>query len=882
MELRFIRKCLILFSRDRFTEDLAEEMAFHREQAARDLQAAGMTPTNAQFAATRQFGNAARLKEESLDAVAFGFETALQDVRYAVRQLRSNPGFACTAVLILALGIGATTAIFSAVNPILFEPLPYPHPRRLAMVWEGKGGGGRMVNFAIFHGIATQSRSFDAVAAMKAWQPTMTGPTQPERFEGQRVSAAYFDVLGVPPALGRSFQPSDDVFHGPNVVILSHALWQRRFDSDPAIVGRAITLDDQSFTVVGVMPAEFENVLAPEAQIWAPLQYNPALDPNTREWGHHLRVVGRLRAGVGRSQAAAEAGTIIHSLAQAYAQGFANSGGAPDGFIIDSLQDDITADVRPALLAVLGAVVLALIIACVNVTNLLLARAAQRRGEFAMRAALGAAKRRLVRQLLTESLLLAVVAGAFGFLIAAWGVRALIALSPPDLPRVGAIRLDAAVFLFGLAVTTLIGLAVGLVPALHASRANLHSGMQQISHRTAGGHQATRRALVVSEVALALVLLVSAGLLLRSLQRLFSTDPGFDASHVLTMQVDEASQRYNPDLARLTFFRQALDAVRAVPGVESAAFTSQLPLSGDLDIYGIGFEKDARNGSPELPALRYAVTPDYFTTMHIPLRRGRFFNERDTTGAPRVAIIDESLAKRKFGSDDPIGRRVCLRCMPGEQPWSTIVGVVADVKQSSLAIGEEDAFYVPNSQWYWADNVMSLVVRTRADAATLTPSIRSAIWSIDKDQPIVRVATMKHLLAASEAKRSFTLIAFEIFGLVGLILAATGIYGVLSGTVTERTREIGVRAALGATRSNILGLFVRQGLTMTALGLAIGFAGALAATRALITLLFGVSRLDPLTYFAVLALLLTVSLLACWMPAWRATQVDPAITLRAE
>jgi putative ABC transport system permease protein len=719
---------------------------------------------------------------------------------------------------------------------------------------------------------------------MKPWQPTLTGPTQPERLDGQRVSAEYFRVLGVAPALGRTFQAADDLYHGPNVVILSHRVWQQRFRSDPAIVGQAITLNDNPFTVIGVMPAGFEDVLAPQAQVWAALQYDPALKPFSREFGHHLRMVARLRPGVTRGAAQAELETIRPRLAQMYAKGYDTAGGPPEGFVVVSLQADITQDVRPALLAVLAAVVLVLLIACVNVTNLLLARGAQRRGEFAMRVALGAARGRLLRQLTTESLLVSLLGGALGIVIAVYGVNALVALAPPELPRLSAIRVDTPVFLFALAIATLVGLAIGIIPALHVSRDNLQSGIQQTARGAAATHQTTRRALVIAEVALALVLLVSAGLLLRSLQRLFSTDPGFEASHLLTMEVDEASHRYDKDAARLEFFRQAREAVLAVPGVESAAFTSQLPLSGESDVYGMYFEKDGPSSfKDDRPALRYAVTPGYFEAMRIGLRRGRSFNERDTATSPRVAIINESLARREFGASDPIGQRICLRCDAGpDRPWSTIVGVVADVKQSSLAIGEEDAFYLPSSQWYWADSTMSLVARTRGDAAVLAPSIKSAVWSIDKDVPVVRVATMESLLQLSEARRRFALTVFAVFALVGLVLAATGLYGVLSGGVSERLREIGVRAALGASRNDILALIVRQGMRLTVIGLLIGLAGAAAGTRLLITLLFGISRLDPLTYGGVIALLLAVSLVACGLPAWRAARVDPSITLRAE
>jgi putative ABC transport system permease protein len=880
---RWLRKIWFLVRRRQFKDELAEEMAFHREQVEKQLQAEGMSSGSARDAASRQFGNAMRLQEQSHEIVEFQFETAVQDLRYAFRQLRNNPGFASAAILILALGIGASTAIFSAVNPILFESLPYPHAGQVMMIWEMRRDGSPLaVTFGTFQGLAERSRSFQAMAAMKPWQPTMVGAGQPERFEGQRVSAGYFRALGVSPAQGRDFQLSDDQLHGPNVVILSNALWRRRFAADDGIVGKQITLDDNLYTVLGIMPRSFDNVLAPAAEIWAPLQYDSSLPPDGREWGHHLRMIGRLRPAIGRKDATNELNVILHALAQTYTKGYDSSGGAPDGMMVNLLQDDITRGVKPALLAILGAVLLLLVIACVNVTNLQLARGAQRRGEFAVRAALGAGRARLLRQLVTESLLLACIGGVLGMMLAQNGVRAVVALSPPGLPRIGAIHLDAAVFAFGIGITTLIGLLAGLIPALEASRSDPHHGLQQDSRTAAGGHQRARRTLVVAEVSLALVLLVSAGLLLRSLERLFTVDPGFDPSHVLTMQVGEYGHRYQTDEARARFFQQALKAVQQVPGVATAAFTSQLPLSGDYETYGVEFAAYSNRNNE--PAFRYAVSPEYFETLRIPLRSGRLLDQSDRFGAPGVVLISESFAKRKFPGQNPIRQRVRIGPDIGhpDRPWATIVGVVGDVKQVSLAVSEPDAFYTSTTQWAWVDTEQSLVVRARGDAVALVPAIRNAIWSVDKDQPIVRVATMDNLLAASEAKRRFALILFEAFGILALLLAAVGIYGVLSGSVNERMRELGVRSALGASRGNILVLVLRQGAKLAGIGVVIGLAGAVVTSQALVTLLFGISRLDLITYFGVAGLLMCVSIIACWVPARRAARVDPSITLRAE
>jgi putative ABC transport system permease protein len=806
----------------------------------------------------------------------------LQDLGYAFRQLRKNPGFACTAIVILGLGIGASTAIFSAVNPILFEPLPYPNASRIMMISYISEDGSRIAQtFHTYRELAERSRSFERLAVADPWQPTLTGADQPERLDGQRVTADYFRVLGVSPVLGRDFEAADDALNGPKVVILSNALW-RRFGADNAIIGREIKLNDDSYTVVGVMPASFDNVLVPSANAWAPLQYDRTnvASIETREWGHHLKMVGRLRAGMSIDQARSD----LDRIALTHVPDFPRPSWASleHGVATNSLQDELTGGVKPALMAVVGAVMLLLLIACVNVTNLLLAHGAQRRGEFAMRAALGAARSRLIRQLLTESLLLAVLGGAFGIMVAQLGMRALVALSPTELPRVNAIHLNGTVFAFALGVTVLVGVIVGLIPALNASGGNLYIGVQQSSRRTASGHQLTRRTLVVAEVALALVLMVSAGLLLRSLQRLFAIDPGFDASHVLTMQVQETGHRFDVDSARARFFSQALDAVRQVPGVASAAFTSQLPLSGDFESYGIQFEVDPRGDGDN--GFRYAVSPDYFETMQIPLRRGRLLNDHDVLGSPQAVLISESFAKRRFPNQDPLGQRVRIGPDIGhpDRPWGTIVGVVGDVRQASLALSDSDAFYTSATQWSWVDSVQSLVVRSKGDAAALAPAIQQAVWSVDKDQPIVRVYTMENLLTRSEAERRFVLILFEAFGLAALALAATGVYGVLSGSVTERTREIGVRVALGATPGNILALVVRQGMTLTVLGVVIGFSGAVLASQGLASLLFGISWLDPITYLGVIGLLGCVSAIACWVPAWRASQVDPTITLRAE
>jgi putative ABC transport system permease protein len=871
----------MLLRREQFDRDLDDEMRLHMQLRAEEHADRGTPAEQARAAARRGFGNATLLRERSYEAWGWTwFTQLLQDVRYGIRNMWRTPGFTAVAVLTLALGVGATTAIFSAVNPILFEPLPYPDAGRITMIIEMASNGSRTAGtYGMYRELVQRNRSFDSIALLKSWQPTVTGEEQPERIEGQRVSAPYFRVLGVSPILGRDFEESADRLNGPNVVILSSKLWRRRFASDRAIIGRQIKLEesrgfakDDLYTVIGVMPGGFENVLAPAAELWAPLQYDMS---QGRAWGHHLRTAGRLRPGVGIDQAGREISAIGQAVLK---EQHPETYDPHTQFAVTSLQADLTRGVKPALLAILGGVILVLVIACVNVTNLLLARGVHRRGEFAVRAALGAGRGRLIRQLLAESLLLAMLGGAAGMFVAMLGVRALVTLSPPELPRAGAIVINSNVFAFGFAVTTLIGLAFGLIPALHAARSDPHGSLQQGSRQTTGGHRRIRSALVTAEVALALVLLVSSGLLLRSLEKLFAVPVGFDSAGLLTMQIQTAGRSFWDNGRAHRFFAQAVEAVRNVPGVTEAALTSQLPLSGDQDEYGAHFEATATQAADTYDVFRYGVSPGYLETMHIPLRSGRLLNEHDNSDAPLVALISESLAKARFHGSDPIGQRVSI----GSAGQYTIVGVVGDVKQMSLALSQSEAVYTTTTQWRWADNTMSLVVRARGNTAALASAIRQAVWSVDKDQPVVRVATMENLLTASAAERSFALILFEAFGLAALVLAAAGIYGVLSGSVAERTREIGLRSALGASRRSILTLVVRQGMTLTGLGIAIGLAGAAAASQTIAAMLFGVSRLDPVTYLGVIALLAGVSAIACCVPAWRAVQVDPASTLRSE
>jgi putative ABC transport system permease protein len=660
-------------------------------------------------------------------------------------------------------------------------------------------------------------------------------------------------------------------------VLISDGLWRRRFGADPGIVGRPIALDGSPHEVIGVMPAAFEHRLMPKADVWRALQYDRTLPTlQGREWGHHLRMLVRTRDGVSREVMAAELAQIGRERIAAFAR--PPWAAMTAGLTIEPLHADLTREVLPAMTAVTAAAALLLLIACVNVTNLLLGRDANRRAEFAMRTALGAARSRLVRQLLTETLVLAACGGVAGVLLANLFVRALVWLGPAALPNNSLITPDAPVMGLAVAITALVGLAVGLAPVL--ANGDLRARIPQGSWQASSAHHSARRGLVVVEVAFALVLLVGAGLLLQSLQRLFAISPGFDADDVLTMRVQVAGPRYRDDAAIQRFFDEALAAVGRIPGMATAALTTQLPLSGDADIYGLRFESSAADAAADNGgAFRYGVSPAYFEAMRIPLRRGRLLSDQDQAGPP-VVVVSESLARRRFPNADAIGQR--LHVGPTDRPWFTIVGVVGDVTQPSLETDWFDAVYHLPAQWHFVDRSFSMVMRTHGDAAAIAPAARAAVWSVDHDQPIVGVATLETVVAATASERRFALLLFEGFGLAALLLTAVGIYGVVAGGVTDRTREIGIRTALGASRAAILGSVLGEGARMAALGITIGVLGALASTRWLTALLFGVSPVDPLSFGLVVMLLMGVTLAACWIPARRAAGVDPVTALRTE
>jgi len=885
-----LRRIANLFRRSRIDSEIAAEIEAHIEMRVEANMAAGMSAGEARRAATLRFGNPTAMRERTAGAdAALGLEGLLRDLRYAARQVRRAPGFALTASVILALGIGASTAIFSAVNPILFEPLPYPNASRIVTIWDSFRGQRVEATFGTFRELAARSHSIEQLTTFEPWQPVLTGQQTPERLDGQSVSAEYFHVLGIAPALGREFNAEDNTPHGPNVVMLSDRFWRSHYGAGATALGQTIRLNDDLYTVIGVMPRGFEDAFDPGAEVWTAMQYDPATlgDFSSSAWGHHFRLAGRLRSGATFDEARRELDGIARNPENDFPR--PRWASLRDGLMVDGLQQDMVRAVRPALLAVMGAVALLLIIACVNVTNLLLARGVLRQSEFAMRAALGAAKSRLIRQSITESLLFALMGGALGLPIAAAGVRLLVALSPPGLPRVDAITLNGPEFLFALAISALVGAAAGLIPALETRGARLQTGLRQAARTASRAGRATRNFLVVAEVALALMLLVTAGLLLRSMERLLSVDPGFNAANLLTMQVQISGHKFDNqpldpaagDAARRRFFDQALDEVRKVPGVTAAGYSSLLPLSGDpywIAVYGSQFEKDPPGSGHNV--FRYAVSPGFCQAMQIPLLRGRFIDQQDTASSPFVALISASLAQREFGNGDPLGKR--LHVGPTNYPWFTVVGVVGDVRQNSLALDDADAVYIPEAQSWFADDAVSFVSRTRGDAAPLAGTIRDAIWSVDKNQPVVRLATMHRLLDLSVAERRFVLILFEAFALVALVLAGTGIYGVLANSVAERAREMGVRAALGASRGDLVALVLRRGLALAAAGVAVGLGCAALASRAVAALLYGTSSLDPLTYGAVAALLLAIAIIACVVPARRAACADPIAALRSE
>jgi putative ABC transport system permease protein len=805
-----------------------------------------------------------------------GFVTTfLADLRIAARLLRRSPVFAIVAILTLGLAIGASTAIFSVIEPVLLRTLPYPNPDRLVFVWERERDGSRdNVGYATFHDFIVESKTIEYAAAIGSWQPTLSGDGIPERVDGDRVSWQYFRTLGVRPELGRDFVADEDIPGRNQVVILSHGLWERRYGADRSIIGHAISIGGSPMTVVGVMPASFDNVASPGVQIWRALGY--ANQPFTCRTCHHLRMLARIRPEIDMAAARTELDQIHQRMEKAYPDEYASVGAS-----VVSMQDEATREFRPALLALTAAVLLVLLIAVSNVVSLQLARAVRREEEFAIRAALGAGRSRLVGQLLTEGLLLALLGGAAGLVTARLSLPILVARLPVALPRLTAIHLDLTALGAVTTIALILAIVMGLVPArgpVGDLGINLRSGRRLSSRRT----HATRAALVVGEVALAVMLLVSAGLVARSLMRLLAVDTGFDPTHLLTLEINSVGANYGTNAPVFAYHDRVREAVSEISGVRSVAVANQLPLGGNVDMYGV-LDPENIPSNPELVPSgdRYVVSAGYLSTMRIPIVRGRNFSaseSADTTN--HVALVSAALAQRMWPGADPIGKRIRLGGLQGVD--RVIVGVTGNVRHRGLDATSTLQWYVPERQWPSADNQEILIVRTAGDPAALASTVRRLVSSIDPTQPIVKLATMDQVIATSTAQRRLALVLFGAFAAAALLLAVAGIYGVLAGSVAERTREIGVRSALGATPTDIVGLVVGEGGRLSAIGIVLGIAGSLAVTRYLRTLLFGVGPTDPATFIGVVSLLGVVTLVACSIPAMRAARVDPSRALRSE
>ncbi|HEY0321335.1 MAG TPA: ABC transporter permease [Pyrinomonadaceae bacterium] len=804
--------------------------------------------------------------------------TVWQDLRYGVRVLLKNPGFALVAVLTLALGIAVNTAIFSIVNAVLLRPLPYNQPERITMVYSTNEKRGittnphSFPNFADYH---AEQQSFEALAAYTGATAALSGGELPEQINGVAASPDIFKVLAAAPLKGRTFEPEDEREGGAPVVVISYGMWQRRFGSDPNIVGRQIMLDGESQTIIGVMPRNFQFLFVNDPpEFWVPL--DPASQLNKQRGAIYLSVIGRLKPNVTIQQAGAELRTIAGRLSEQYKSDNANRSVQ----LVPALED-MTSSLRPTLLVLLGAVGFVLLIACANVANLLLARAAGRGREIAIRVAHGASRWRIIRQLLTESILLALIGGGLGLLIAVWGVESLASIVPADIPRFDQTSVDFRVLGFTLLASALTGVIFGLAPALQASRLDLNEALKEGGRSATGGRARNRMRsfLIISEVALSLVLLVGAGLLVKSFMQLRNVNPGFNPQNALTASVSLPSIKYKEDEQALSFFHRTIERVSQLQGVEAVGAVMPLPLSQNS--MSISFTVDGRPepapGEKQSSGARI-TTPGYFRAMGIPLIKGRVFTDADRPDSPQVVLINETLARRFFPGEDPIGKRlkISMNSINGE-----IVGVVGDVRHSSLDTEAGPEFYVPFTQVPQGD--MALVVRTSGgDPAALAPSLRQAVKEIDSDQPLYEVRTMNSLVSSSIARQRFSMALVALFAVLALVLASVGIFSVMSFLVTQRTHEIGIRMALGAQASDVLKMILKQGMLFTLIGLGIGLIAALALTRVMGGLLFNVRATDPLTFAGVSLLLMLVAFIACYIPARRATRVDPMRALHYE
>jgi putative ABC transport system permease protein len=805
--------------------------------------------------------------------------TLWQDLRYGLRMLLKNPGFTLVAVVALALGIGANSAIFSVVNSLLLRPLPFEQPDRLVQVWETIPQRGRFevpASFPNFADWRDQNQVFEQTVAYSDWSFNLTGAAEPERIRSAIVSPAFFSTLGIQPILGRTLLPGEDQPGKDLSVVISRRLWQRRFNSDPNVVGKTVDLSGKSFTVVGVIapPADLPG-LSDDTELWAPVSQGFGL--TNRRW-HSLNVIARLKPGVGREQAQADMERIAAALSRQYPEANADR-----GLRIVPLHEQVVGNARPALLVLLGAVVFVLLIASTNVANMLLARATARQKEIAIRTALGAGRWRLVRQLLTESLLLALAGGTLGLLLALWGVDLLTAFGPSDLPRVKEVAIDGRVLAFTFAVSLLVGLVFGLVPGLQSSRPELNETLKEGGRSATGGagRRRVRSLLVVTEVTLSLVLLVGAGLLLKSFFRLRAVNPGFNPQNVLTIQLDLNGPNYQKGSQLISFHDQLLDRVKALPGVEAAATASAVPIAPDAGFSRLAFAIEGQTPDPaDSPVAFYnGVSPDYFRAMQIPVLRGRAFDERDVRGSLGVAVVNETLARRYFPDSDPVGRRVTLND-PKEEDWATIVGVVKDTKPRELAGEPVAEMYMPYAQQ--PEPSMALMIRTAGRPDAVAAAVRREVLALDHDQPVYSVRTLPAVMSEAVATPRFRTFLLGAFAALALALAVVGIYGVMSYAVTRRTHEFGIRMALGAQGKDVLKLVVGHGMALALAGVLLGLAASFALTRLLAGLLYGVTPTDPLTFACVSLLLVAVALAACLIPALRAAKVDPMVALRYE
>jgi putative ABC transport system permease protein len=807
-------------------------------------------------------------------------EELWQDLRYGARMLLNSPGFTAVAVVTLALGIGANSAIFSVIDALLLRQLPYRDPDKLVQVWETdvkRGDNAMNASYPNFADWRDQNHVFEQIAAYSGKGFFLRGTADAERIQGAIVSPSFFPMLGITPMLGRVFLPEED---HPNKVfsaVISERLWRRRFNSDPHITGKTVVIDDKSYTVIGVVAGVTDLYELPnDTELWLPISFGVAF--NNRD-GHYLNVMARLKPGVSREQAQANMDIISGALAAQYPD--ANKG---HGLRLVPLQEQIVGDFKLALLVLLGAVAIVLLIASANVANMLLARAGSRRREIAIRIALGAGRFRLIRQLLTESLLLSIFGGAIGLLLALSGVYLLVTFGPADLPRAKEIAVDGSVLGFTLAVSLLTGVIFGLAPALQASRPDLNETLKDSGRSATGsaGHRRVRSLLVVSEITFSLVLLVGAGLLMRSFLKLRAVDPGFNPQNSLVGRISLTGSKYQTGASVIAFYDQFLDKIKSLPGVQSVAIRSYIPIAASEGYANRSFFIEGRlvDLANQPLAFYNRVSPDLFHTMGIPIQSGRPFDKQDVKTAQNVILINETLARRDFPGENPIGKRITSKENPKEEDWATVVGIVKDTKPRALEGDPVAEMYVPFAQQ--PATSMAFIIRTTIKPEGIIAAVRQTAQSLDKDQPLYSIRTLESVMSEAVAKPSFRTFLLGVFALVALILAMVGIYGVMSYSIAQRTHEIGIRMALGAQGSDVLKLAVGYGMTLTFVGVGIGLVASFALTRVMSQLLFDVKPTDPLTFTVIVLLLIGVAMLACCFPARRAMKVDPIIALRCE